>query len=140
MDESMSRLLWKHGQAAILIANMMLAVPVSAHAADGLSDPTRPPAASMEPGSTMIQTGPVLQSVKISPTHRSAVISGQEVEVGSLYGDEKVVNISESEVVLRSSEGTQTLKLFPSVDKHNVPVLEKKPSVKAHPKKKLKGK
>ena len=136
----MSTSLRKYGHVAILAAGIMMAIPASAKAADNLSDPTRPPAESLEPGSPMIQSGPILQSVKISPSHRTAIISGQEVEVGGRYGDEKVVKISEGEVVLRGSEGMQTLKLFPNVDKRTVPVMEKKASGKTHPKKKRKGK
>jgi hypothetical protein len=39
------------------------------------------------------------------------------VKVGDKYGEGHVVRITESEVVLRAGETTETLKLFPAVDK-----------------------
>lgn len=92
-----------------------------ATAADMLPDPTRPP---LEAGfaatgaNSALDAGPVLQSVKIAPGRRSAVISGQLLAQGDRFGEAKLVSISESEVVLLGPEGRQTLKLFPGVEKH----------------------
>jgi len=91
--------------------------------AEMLSDPTRPPldagfaATGANPAPT---AGPVLQSVKIAPGRRSAVISGKLLSEGDHLGASKLVSISESEVVLLGPEGKQTLKLFPGVEKHMV--------------------
>lgn len=70
-------------------------------------------------------SGPVLQSVLIAPGRRSAVIGGQLVVEGDLFGDAKVVRISEGEVLLSGPGGEQTLKLFPGIEKTLAPVPEK---------------
>lgn len=88
-----------------------------ARAEEMLPDPTRPaPEASFAAG-TAAATGPVLQSVMIKPGHRTAVIGGQLLAEGDLFGDARLVKISESEVVLSGPGGAQTLKLFPGVEK-----------------------
>lgn len=88
-----------------------------AQAEDVLPDPTRPPPeASMAAGPARA-AGPVLQSVMIAPGNRSAVIDGQLLKEGELYGDAKLVRITGSEVILSGPEGEQTLKLFPGVEK-----------------------
>lgn len=88
-------------------------------AAEGLPDPTRPPQeAGLDAGGNAApDAGPVLQSVKIAPGHRTAVISGQLLAEGERFGAVKVASIGESEVVLQGPEGKQTLKLFPGVEK-----------------------
>lgn len=87
-------------------------------AAEVLPDPTRPPAeAGMMGDVAAVPSGPVLQSVVIRPGHRSAVISGQLLTVGERFGDAKLVQVSEGEVVLVGPEGREVLKLFPGVEK-----------------------
>lgn len=94
-------------------------LPVSAMGAnETLRDPTRPPAALFAPetaGGT--QTGPVLQSVRVSEGRYTAVIDGQTVKVGDRFGEARVQRIRETEVVLKSGNSLQTLKLFPDVEK-----------------------
>ena len=88
--------------------------------AETLADPTRPPAipaVMQEGGSSAATTGPVLQSVLVSPGRRVAIISGQTVKVGDKFGDALVVEIAESEVVLRSGKELRRLKLFPGIAK-----------------------
>ncbi|MCE9641813.1 MAG: MSHA biogenesis protein MshK [Betaproteobacteria bacterium] len=98
-----------------------------------MNDPMRPPATlySNVPGDANAPVGPVLQSVKISPTERSAVIGGERVTVGGKYGDARVVRITDNEVVLRSAGGTETLKMYPGVEinpvKPPAPAVEKQP-------------
>jgi len=58
----------------------------------------------------------MLQSVKISRTERSAIISGEMVKLGAKYGDARVVRITENEVVLRSANGTEILRMYPGVE------------------------
>lgn len=89
-----------------------------AAAGETLRDPTRPPAAlhAAEDGAE-IETGPVLQSVRISQGRYTAVISGETVRTGSMYGDARVIKIRETEVVLKTGNSLQTLKLFPDVEK-----------------------
>ncbi|WP_292934458.1 hypothetical protein [Noviherbaspirillum sp.] len=84
-----------------------------------LSDPTRPPAAaSSELASGQAATGPILQSILISPHRAEAIINGQTVKVGDKVGDAKVVKITESEVLLSSGKDLKALKLFPNIEKH----------------------
>jgi MSHA biogenesis protein MshK len=90
--------------------------------AEALADPTRPPAiltqdAHPDGKAPAPASGPVLQSILISPTRVVAIISGETVKQGDKYGDSRVVKISEGEVVLRSGSQLQTLKLFPDIEK-----------------------
>lgn len=88
-------------------------------AAESLPDPTRPPAgvgAAVEvPG--VAAAGPVLQSVLISSGRKSAIISGKTVALGGKYGDARLVRISENDVVLKTGSVTETVRLFPDVEK-----------------------
>jgi MSHA biogenesis protein MshK len=108
------------GRAAVLSALFlsMLAAPLAA--AQGLQDPTRPPASmtsSQETSAAASAVEPVLQSVLVSPTRMVAIISGQTVKLGERFGDARVVKITETEVVLRNGQNIQVLKLFPNVEK-----------------------
>lgn len=85
--------------------------------AAGLPDPTRPPAQLAAPADAGAQSGPVLQSVMISPARRLAIISGQTVALGQNYGDFRLVRVTESEAELRHGREVLTLKLFPDLDK-----------------------
>lgn len=86
--------------------------------AQTLSDPTRPPTVAGEPSaSTAIFTGPVLQSILIAPKRQLAIISGQTVALNGKYGEQTLIKVSETEVVLRNGKELQTLKLFPDLDK-----------------------
>ncbi len=102
----------------------LLGLAAQAATPENLPDPTRPPAALGEAGATAVASGPVLQSVLISPGRRVAVISGQTVQVGDKVGDARVARITEGEAVLVRDGKSQTLKLFPG--------LEKRRSGKAH--------
>lgn len=90
--------------------------------AETFQDPTRPPAAFYSPQSASIMstTGPVLQSVLISPTRSVATINGLPYAVGEMLSDKTVVKITENEVVLRNGNEFQTLKLFPTIDTSGV--------------------
>ena len=61
----------------------------------------------------IVQSGPQLQAVIISENRRSAIISNRSVTMGDSIGGAQLIKINESEVVLRSGEKLQTLKLFP---------------------------
>ena len=88
-------------------------------AIETLPDPTRPPPEyfSGADASSDTTAGPTLQSVFISPTRRSAIISGQSVVVGDKVGTSQVVAIRDGEVVLRDGKELHSLKLFPNVAK-----------------------
>jgi MSHA biogenesis protein MshK len=100
--------------------------------AEALPDPTRPPA---EFGTSPTQAGSPqesgLQSLIISTARRAAIINGNTVELGGKLGDSKLVEISESSVVLQGPQGRRTLALFPEVGlkkKLLEPELENKPA------------
>jgi MSHA biogenesis protein MshK len=97
---------------------MSAATPLSL--AENFPDPTRPPASLGLARAGAIATpasGPVLQSVLISPRRMVAIISGQSVRLGEKFGEARVVKITESEVLLRNGKELQTLKLFPGMEK-----------------------
>ena len=103
--------------SASLLLIMCVQIGSPAAIAQILTDPTRPPAGlqSSEAADDAL-AAPVLQSVMISSTARSAIIGGKAVKLGGTYGDARVVKITENEVVLRSSGGTETLKMYPGVE------------------------
>lgn len=80
--------------------------------AEGLKDPTRPPASlSAETTSENGQVaGPVLQSVMLGSQYRAAIINGQKVMLGGKYEKATLIRITEREAVLRNPDmTTQTL-------------------------------
>ena len=94
-----------------------------------VNDPTRPPGgfAASDPEVTGDAGGGlVLQSVMISPSRKAAIINGEMVRLGQKYGDAVLIKVAENEVVLKSGEGSQVLKLYPGVEKREiVPVAAK---------------
>lgn len=100
-------------------------------AADVLNDPTRPPT-SVATEAAELETGPVLQAVSMSKTRKVAIISGQEVAIGGKYGDASLIQLSDSEAVLRSPDGTlQTLRMYSRIEKKVIVPAESKPKKKA---------
>lgn len=75
------------------------------------ADPTRPPGA-VDPGTVVSAAGPRLESVLIAPDRRVAVISGEEVTIGSRFRDGEIVRISEGEVLIRRPGSEETLRLL----------------------------
>ena len=95
---------------------VLSAVPAIA-SAQALPDPTRPPAEiSAPPEQAAVPKESGLQSVIISPTRRAAIINGQTVKLGAKLGDAKLVEVSESGVVLQGPQGRQVLAMFPGVE------------------------
>jgi MSHA biogenesis protein MshK len=89
-----------------------------------LPDPTRPPAALINPSASGggvvedVASGPTLQSVILRKGQKpAAIISGERVELGGKYGDARLTKVSESRVVLSGASGSETLLLTPSVEK-----------------------
>ncbi|MEW6132884.1 MAG: MSHA biogenesis protein MshK [Pseudomonadota bacterium] len=102
----------------LLLVACSLPPASAAYGAEVLRDPTRPPAALHAGGEpVMIPAGPVLQSIRRANGRYTAVINGETVKVGSTIGDARVVKISDTEVVLKTADSLQTLKLFPDVEK-----------------------
>jgi hypothetical protein len=108
MDECMSRL----GFAAC-------ALVLASHAtAQGLGDPTRPPAASdVQAGDEIAPASGRLQSILLSPARRFAVIDGTAVTVGGRVGEATVVEIRAAEVVLSEGGEERVLTMHPDVNK-----------------------
>ncbi len=106
--------------AFVVLMAFVGAPSVAPASAQGLTDPTRPPA-DLAVKAPVIEgaASPVhqLQSVIISPTRKAAIINGVLVELGGKYGDAVLAKVSEDEVVLRSGTSREVLKLYPAVDK-----------------------
>lgn len=100
--------------------SLVLGVAPAVLMAETLPDPTRPPAEAGLAGAALAAaaSGPVLQSVMIAPGRRTAVISGQLLTEGELFGEAKLIRIAEGEVVLSGPDGQRVLRLFPEVEKH----------------------
>lgn len=116
----------KLASALVLAISMPLA---EALAQEALPDPTRPPAgwASGQAAAPAGEGGALLQSI-ILPRKRgrpAAIISGERVELGGKYGEQKVVKITEAEVVLKGPAGEQVLKMVPEVEKRMRPIVRK---------------
>jgi MSHA biogenesis protein MshJ len=104
----------------LVIALMFISANASAQA---MNDPTRPPGAYVtgDPDAgDAPRGGPVLQSVMISRDRKAAIINGEMVRLGEKYGDAVLVKVAESEVVLKSGDATQVLKLYPGVEKRAI--------------------
>ena len=102
--------------------------------AEELSDPTQPPLGiygiSSKQGTALEKKmisppNNGLQSIIISPERRAAIINGKTVELGETIGRAKLVEVSESGVVLQNARGKRVLALFPGV---NLTVRKSAPS------------
>ena len=104
---------------ALAAATWLAAAGVQAQA---MSDPTRPPTASVDVGGVQ-DVGPAgrqLQSVLLSGGRKLAIIDGATVPLGGMLGEARVVKISETEVTLKTGDETEVLKLYPAVEKQPV--------------------
>jgi MSHA biogenesis protein MshK len=103
--------------ARALVAVLLLAGLACAHA-QGLQDPTRPPAQLFARGGAIAAGGgPQLQSVLIAagPGGRHiAVIDGETVRLGDTWRGARVVRMTQAEVELVRGREHQVLKLNPS--------------------------
>jgi len=84
------------------------------------TDPTRPAIGFAVEVPEGAAAGNQLQSVMISPTQSAAIINGVRVKLGEKYGDAVLVKVAESEVVLKSGNEQQVLKLYPGVVKREI--------------------
>src|SRR4051812_10334703 len=110
----------------ILLCAMSLLMPTAAQAAP-FADPTRPPNIVDSGSAGLPAVGPRLESVLIASDRRVAVISGQQVRLGDKFGDGRVVRITASEVVIRTADAMETLKLFPEAEKRLRAPRDKRP-------------
>jgi MSHA biogenesis protein MshK len=104
------------------LALLCFALPVAAQS--GLADPTRPPMGMGSDAAAMAEAGgPVLQSVKIPKKGKPvAVIGGQQVVLGEMYGDSRLISLNENEAVLEGPGGIEHLRLTPGIEKTNIVV------------------
>ena len=99
------------------------------------ADPTRPPAVWLNalPGDTPVDAavGLRLQSVLL-PQHGKpvAIIGGKTLRLGERYGEDTLVQIRETHVVLRGGEGETRLYLTPQVEKHMLKIKAGQPGKK----------
>ena len=101
------------------IAFVAMFLTMGAAIAQPMTDPTRPPTEHVvvDGGEPAAAGTPVLQSVMITPTLKAAIINGEMVKLGGTFGNAELVKVSESEVVLKSGDATQVLKMYPGVEK-----------------------
>lgn len=104
------------------LALLCLALPAAAQT--GLADPTRPPLGmAADPVATGEAGGPVLQSVMIPKKGKpTAMIGGQQVILGGMYGESRLVSLTEREAILEGPAGTEHLYLTPGIEKINIVV------------------
>ena len=97
---------------------------VSSAFAQGLPDPTRPPAAAGVAGT---EAAAGLQSIiRRTGGKPAAVINGEYVELGGRVGDARLVKVGEDSVVLEGPAGREEMKLLPGIEKK--PVVRAKPA------------
>lgn len=86
--------------------------------AQGLPDPTRPPAiVEGEPAAATAAPSGLQSIIRREKGKSAAVINGQYVEQGGRVGDATLERIGEDSVVLRSPGGRETMYLTPGVGK-----------------------
>jgi len=100
--------------AAYLTLGLALTLGAQPALAQGLSDPTRPPWAG---GAHASEPAPAAQVVIVSKDRRQATINGQIVNLGGRYGDATLVRITDEEIVLERPKGTETIRLYSSVQR-----------------------
>lgn len=122
-----NRLIFIRNAALVLV----LGVPgVGVQAQTLIADPTRPPFGFSEPTMDATEiTSPVLQSVMIPKKGKPvAVIGGQEIRLGDLYGESRLIKLTEREAVLEGPSGIEHLMLTPGVEK--IIITKKSPAAR----------
>ena len=111
-----------HRLTRLVAIPVLLLAGATAFAQADLADPTRPPAGLVaEATSSEAVTGPVLQSVLIPRKGRAvAVIGGQPVRLGEMYGESRLIKLTEREAVLEGPSGVERLLLTPGIKKTNI--------------------
>ncbi len=89
----------------------------TASTAQTLADPTRPPLELLSAATTGAAPHTPLQSILLSSARKGAIINGQYVALGGVYGKAKLVKITATEVTLKSDEGLEVLQLYPPMEK-----------------------
>lgn len=117
-----------HRLTRLVVIPALLLAAATALAQAELADPTRPPAGLVaEETSSEAATGPVLQSVLIPRKGRAvAVIGGQQVHLGEMYGESRLIKLTEREAVLEGPSGVERLMLTPGIEKTNIVMTKTK--------------
>lgn len=98
-----------------VLALVLLSAPAGA---EDLPDPTRPPLVVAAPDAERRPAPVGLQSVILSKERSAAIIDGQTIELGGKYGDVRLIEVTDTGVVLRGARGKRVrLTLFPGVTK-----------------------
>ncbi len=118
---------------AIGLLNLSLMLVVAwAWAGDAsLQDPTLPPPMVIQARTAEASAEQVslLQTVILRKGARpAAIIGGELVELGALYGEAKLVAVTEDSVILEGPGGRQTLRLFPVASKKPTEASSKRQS------------
>ncbi len=111
-----------HRLVNLVFASLLLITSTMVIAQSELADPTRPPAGLLADEAVAGEgAGPVLQSVLISKKGRAvAVIGGEQVRLGEMYGDSRLIKLTEREAVLEGPSGVERLMLTPGIEKTNI--------------------
>lgn len=85
-------------------------------AQSSLADPTRPPGIDAQNPEAF--TGSLLQSVIVPKQGKPvAVIGGQQVMLGEMYGRSRLIGLTEHEAVLEGPTGIERLSMTPGIEK-----------------------
>lgn len=107
--------------AVIVVCGLALVAAVTVARAQGLNDPTRPPAALENPataaGDAPAAATGLQTTIRSSCGKPGAIINGEYVLLGGRVGDARLVRISEDSVTLKGPAGRETLKLIQGVEK-----------------------
>jgi MSHA biogenesis protein MshK len=117
MDEAVITTTTRRAVGAALFACLLCGVA----GAQGLQDPTKPPAAAtpVAAGPIAASAGPQLQSILIAREaggRHVAVIDGETVRLGERFHGAKVARIGENEVELVRGTERQVLRLYADAD------------------------
>lgn len=106
---------------AVLLLGSLAAALADLAMAQGLPDPTRPPAIVEAAPTATAATPSGLQSIiRRANGKAAAVINGIYVEQGGKVGDATLTRINEDSVELRSASGRETMYLTPGIGKKKV--------------------
>lgn len=104
-------------QAAATVAALALSAGSIAQA---LSDPTRPPLELMATAAGVdrataagVATRPRLGSILLSSARKGAIINGEFVLLGGTFGKAVLVDITATEVTLKTDQQLEVLQLYP---------------------------
>lgn len=114
--------------AVMIACGLALLVTMTVATAQGLADPTKPPAGMDKPATAPAEAGGEqaaaaagLQTIiRRHGAKPAAVINGEYVVLGGRVGDARLVKIGEDSVTLKSATGMEILRLAPGIEKSPV--------------------